>query len=768
MKKKRFKFSNRKIEVQWNEEQKAEPCEVMIYDVIGSDPWDGKGITAEQFKSVLDAAPKDRDLHVRVNSRGGDVHEGMTMMNLLSEWPNKVTATIDGIAASTASWMILAADEVRAHKASQIFIHDAISFGFGNAQDLRAAADDLDKTSNQIATFYAEKTGKGVRTMRDLMKNETLMTGEEAEEMGLVDSLIEGKPVRNFADHEVSGMKNRLAAFYNAVAKGGEGDTKNQKENMKKTLIAMLNKQGITTLNGVAISDKMTEEQLNAFTEDQLQAEYDKIITAKAKTSNADKNDSAVVDELKKLGERFETLNNLREQDRKARITNVVKKAIEEDRVPATQEEFWIDSAMANEEKALKALNSLQPKPPGSNPVSAMCDAVELAGDFKTVQNFILDNGPRFQEKFIGRNAGNIAVDKMVCKEMSVRSIAIANTIAKHRDKIISAWNANSIDSALQRQVILQDMLEAYAIQLINLNVFSTVYANVPLEGTDKVEVPYFPLQTNASTSFVKGTGYTTMQDWTQNSREISVGGDGASATSGTNAAANTARDRKFLGINFTSYDFARQPYMNAVKLFQQAANKLAVDIFTDIVSRVVTKASFSNSVKGVASASFSADDVADLRETATGLYWPQAGRNLVLNHTYYTPLLKDPSFKQYLAYGSSDPIQLGRIQNAYGFENIVEVAGLTAYSPAGENLVGWINHKSAVLVATANIMPAPAVRMLLEQFNVVTDPKTGISFAHRRFADATKDQVNEFIESSYGAGKGVDDALRRMTSSGT
>jgi hypothetical protein len=327
-------------------------------------------------------------------------------------------------------------------------------------------------------------------------------------------------------------------------------------------------------------------------------------------------------------------------------------------------------------------------------------------------------------------------------------------------------WNNNSIDAALQRQAILQEALTAYKKRLLALEAFCFKFEPA-LEGTDKVEVSYFPLQTTASTSFVKGTGYTTTSDWNQQKREVFVGGDGDSTTSGTNAATGTAKDRKFQMLAFTSYDLNRQPFLNSVQLAQQATNQLAVDVFTDIVSRIVTKANYGNAIKQTAAASFSADDVADVRETATNLHWPQSGRSLVLNHTYYTPLLKDPTFKAYLAYGSTDPIQMGRVQEAYGFENIFEVPNLTTYGPAGENLVGWMCHKSAALVAVANIVPATAVRNLLGVYELFVDQNTGLSFAHRTFGNATTDTSNNIVECSYGAQKGVETALNRFTSSG-
>ena len=740
-----------------NEDPKA-PAEILMYEPIGKDPWGGSGIGSKDFKALMDQVPRDRDLHIRINSRGGDVYEGFAIKNLLDEWPNKVSCTIDGVAASTASWIPMGCDEVRAAKNSQMFIHDAVTFGMGNAADLRKAADQLDKTSDQIAGMYADKCGKGVRTMRQMMKDETLMTGEEAEDLGLVDCLTEDRAIHNFTTAELNEMKSMLAVSRNSVAGLGAGETKNGNIMNKQKIIALLNKHGVTQINGVDISDKTPDEH--------LEAALDQVLNAKEKaaaTAPRNQDFEGIKTEINELKEANKRLTELNAQAEKSRITNEIDLLVTNDQVTAPER----DKAIARAIKDPTYLDELKARPsraPGADPLPS--NKIECVSEaFSDIQNFVLENGPRFREQFIGpRNAGK-AVDKKVCTEIGSRALLVANTISKHKEKILQAWNANAIDAALQRQVILQDMIEAYATVLIRFDVFSTVYNSIPLEGTDKVEVPYFPLQTNAAVSFVAGTGYTTARDWTQNSREISIGGDGAAASSGTNAAANTARDRKFMMINFYSYDMRRQPYLNLSKLLQQAANKLAVDIFSDIVGRVVTLGNFGAGLVGKAAASFAGDDVADLRETATGLMWPQMGRSLVVDHTYYTPLLKDPTFKQYLSYGATDPLHAGIIRNAYGFDNIVEVPSLTAYAKAGEKMVGWINHKSAVLIATSPIMPTPEVRNLLTQYDVVVEPKTGIAFEYRRQASTTLDQTQEIVECSYGAAKGVDAALNRITS---
>jgi hypothetical protein len=134
-----------------------------------------------------------------------------------------------------------------------------------------------------------------------------------------------------------------------------------------------------------------------------------------------------------------------------------------------------------------------------------------------------------------------------------------------------------------------------------------------------------------------------------------------------------------------------------------------------------------------------------------------------VLDHTYNVALLKLATFKQYLSAGTTDALRKAAIQQAYGFEDIPIVPNLTTYGPAGEGLSGWVNHASAMLVATSPIMPSEEVRRLLAQYSVVTDPKTGISLSFRSFGDAVKDQGNAIVECSYGANIGVASALKRI-----
>lgn len=751
MKPKIFNYDGGTISVKWNKDAAAEPVEIMVYDTIGKDPWDGTGITSATFQKALNEAPKDRELHCRVNSKGGDVHEGLAIRNLLSEWPKKVTTTIDGVAASTSSWAFSPGrngDEVRAPRASQMFIHDAMSFGMGNAEDFRKAADDLDKTSDQIAQMYADKTGKRQTTMRQLMKDETLMTGEEAEEMGLVDTLTDGKSVRNFTTQEITQIHNQLSAFRNSLAVGDKTQNQN-KDPMKKRMIALLNKHGITEVGGVKITSEMTDEQLTKVNDEQLEAAFNTLLEKKNKELDVAPRNQDIINlqaEMGKLNAANAQLTEANNAAKKLRITNEVEKVIADDKLPANQKDYHIKLAMGMTDTDcathLANLSAVPARPPGGEPLNADVECVSES--IKDIQNHILNNGCRMIRNFIGPAGAAKEVDLHVVRDIANRGKIAAVAMRKHLNKFIEMFNTNTLDSELQRTVILTVLLRAFAVRLLPLRAFCTTFSNVPLEGTDKVAVPYFALQTVASTAWNATNGYVT-QDTAQSMREVTV------------------NKRQYQAMAFTSQELRRQPYQNWEQLALMNAEKLGVDVNADVLS-LVTAANYGASVKAVAAAAFSGDDVADLYVTATDLNWPDTGRSLVLGSAYKGALLKDPGFKYSLNYGDNDPVRKAAIKSAYGFEDIYTVP--TANLPAnGENLKGFISHLSAALVATAPIMPTPEVRALMTQYDMVVDPVNSIALEYRRMGDAPKDKTIEVVECNYGYAKGRGEALGRITS---
>ena len=99
-----FNSGRGKIEVTFNKADET-PAEILISEEIGKDPWTGEGISAKDIRETLnEISPKTRPLNFLVNSPGGSVNEGCAIRNILNEWEGKITKTIIGVAASTASW----------------------------------------------------------------------------------------------------------------------------------------------------------------------------------------------------------------------------------------------------------------------------------------------------------------------------------------------------------------------------------------------------------------------------------------------------------------------------------------------------------------------------------------------------------------------------------------------------------------------------------------------------------------------------------------
>lgn len=164
------------------------PAQVYIYDEIGF--W---GTNAKRFVDDLNSIRANAiDLHV--NSPGGDVFDAVAIHAALRNHPATVTAHIDALAASAASFIVQAADQIVMGRSATMMIHDAAGFAIGNAEDMRKLADLLDKMSNTIAGIYADKAGGPLADWRGQMQAETWYNADEAVTAGLADIVASVEP----------------------------------------------------------------------------------------------------------------------------------------------------------------------------------------------------------------------------------------------------------------------------------------------------------------------------------------------------------------------------------------------------------------------------------------------------------------------------------------------------------------------------------------------------------------------------------------------
>lgn len=157
--------------------------DVYLYDEIGY-----FGVTAGDFIADLrDIAADTIELHL--NTPGGDAFDGIAIYNALRDHPAGVQVTIDGLAASAGSFIAQAGDRVVMNRGSQMMIHDAWGLSIGNASDMTRMADILDRHSDNIAAIYAERAGGTVDQWRELMRDESWFTADEAVDAGLADEV---------------------------------------------------------------------------------------------------------------------------------------------------------------------------------------------------------------------------------------------------------------------------------------------------------------------------------------------------------------------------------------------------------------------------------------------------------------------------------------------------------------------------------------------------------------------------------------------------
>lgn len=181
---------------------------VWLYDAIG---W--FGIEAGPFVKEI-AGIKAKSIDLRINSPGGDVFDARAMKTALDAFDGKVTAYIDGLSASAATFLMMAADEIVISDGAFVMVHNAWGLTMGNAEEHRAMAGVLDKVDDAIVADYRKKTGKAEAELRAMMAAETWFTAEEALSAGFVDR-IAGKD--DGADAKAASRWN-LSAYAKAPA----------------------------------------------------------------------------------------------------------------------------------------------------------------------------------------------------------------------------------------------------------------------------------------------------------------------------------------------------------------------------------------------------------------------------------------------------------------------------------------------------------------------------------------------------------------------
>lgn len=158
---------------------------------IAAETWFDDDVTPQIFASELNAGTGD--VVVWLNSPGGDVVAAAQIYNMIAAYPGTVTVNIDGVAASAASVIAMAADVVSMSPVSMMMIHNPATFAVGDKQELSRALDMLDSVKESIINAYQLKTGLSRAKLSKLMDQETWMDARAALDLGFADQILTAK-----------------------------------------------------------------------------------------------------------------------------------------------------------------------------------------------------------------------------------------------------------------------------------------------------------------------------------------------------------------------------------------------------------------------------------------------------------------------------------------------------------------------------------------------------------------------------------------------
>lgn len=169
--------------------------ELLLFGTIGED-WFGEGITDTSFNDAIQALGDVQTIRLRVNSGGGDVFDATAIYNMLVKHPAHVIVEIEGVAASAATLISMAGDEIRISENAQFMIHAASGIAWGNADELKQYLKLLDNADELIRLTYAARTGLSDAELVGMMDHDNWMTAKEALDLGFVDSMDPLKSVK--------------------------------------------------------------------------------------------------------------------------------------------------------------------------------------------------------------------------------------------------------------------------------------------------------------------------------------------------------------------------------------------------------------------------------------------------------------------------------------------------------------------------------------------------------------------------------------------
>lgn len=180
-------------------------AQIDIFGDIVSDKWYDEETSAVSFRDSLKSLGDVSTINLSINSGGGSVFDGIAIYNMLKSSKAQINVYVEGLAASIASVIAMAGDTITMRSGSMLMVHMPWTVAQGNAEDMRQMADTLEKTGDSIVDIYSERTKLPVDEIKQVMKNETWLSADEAVSQGWATALDKKEAVMNSVPKETLG-----------------------------------------------------------------------------------------------------------------------------------------------------------------------------------------------------------------------------------------------------------------------------------------------------------------------------------------------------------------------------------------------------------------------------------------------------------------------------------------------------------------------------------------------------------------------------------
>lgn len=342
----------------------GQAADVYIFNEIGF-----FGLTAGDFVDALKTVSA-KEIRLHINSPGGEVYDGIAIRNAIKDHPAHVTAFVDGVAASSASFIALAADEVVMNRNSEFMIHEPLGGVIGNAAEVSGMVTDLNRIGDNIASMYADKAGGTAEEWRALMRAETWYTAEEAVSAGLADRVQEKQAeVTNRFDFSIFNYAGRAKApdpqpaTPETPAASADGQSEQKEQDSMSDLVSTLRtKLGITDDSAdegtiLAALDEALAEQTEPPVQNKVEASAPSDLKKLADSVGAVVVDRGVWEESqRRIQEGVDAARELRNQKRDVLLDS----AVQDGRIPPASRQTWVEAYDRDPKGTATVIDSLR------------------------------------------------------------------------------------------------------------------------------------------------------------------------------------------------------------------------------------------------------------------------------------------------------------------------------------------------------------------------------------------------------------------------